>query len=90
MRSGVKPFCPVCPRRSPYICPMISPTTRSRPARRWKPRLSKATAEKLTHPQAARLLGLTRFEFDGFLKDRKIYDRAYSIKDLERDLAELD
>jgi predicted HTH domain antitoxin len=47
-------------------------------------------SEKLTHHQAARLLGLTRFEFDGFLKDRQIYDHAYSIKDLERDLADLD
>ena len=46
--------------------------------------------EKLTHHQAARLLGLTRFEFDGFLKDRQIYDHAYSIEDLEHDLAELD
>ena len=47
-------------------------------------------SEKLTHHQAARLLGLTRFEFDGFLKDRQIYDHAYSIEDLEHDLAELD
>lgn len=46
--------------------------------------------EKLTHHQAARLLGLTRFEFDGFLKDRQIYDHAYSCEDLERDLADLD
>ncbi len=47
-------------------------------------------SEKLTNHQAARLLGLTRFEFDGFLKDRQIYDHAYSIEDLERDLADLD
>lgn len=33
-------------------------------------------SEKLTHYQAARLLGMTRFEFDGFLKDRQIYDHA--------------
>lgn len=45
---------------------------------------------KLTHHQAARLLGMTRFEFDGFLKDRQIYDHAYSVEDLERDLADLD
>ena len=32
-------------------------------------------SEKLTHHQAAQLLGITRFEFDGFLKDRQIYDR---------------
>ncbi len=47
-------------------------------------------SEKLTHYQAAQLLGLTRFEFDGFLKDRQIYDHAYSIEDLERELADLD
>lgn len=47
-------------------------------------------SEKLTHHQAARLLGMNRFEFDGFLKDRHIYDHAYSIEDLERDLADLD
>jgi predicted HTH domain antitoxin len=43
-------------------------------------------SEKLTHYQAAQLLGLTRFEFDGFLKARQIYDHAYSIDDLERDM----
>ena len=43
-------------------------------------------SDKLTHHQAARLLGLTRFEFDGFLKDRQIYDHAYSVEDLERDI----
>jgi len=47
-------------------------------------------SEKLTHYQAAQLLGLTRFEFDGFLQERQIYDHAYSIDDLERDLADLD
>jgi predicted HTH domain antitoxin len=47
-------------------------------------------SEKLTHHEAARLLGLTRFELDGFLKDRQIHDHAYSIEDLEHDLAELD
>ncbi len=46
-------------------------------------------SEKLTHHQAAQLLGLTRLEFDGFLKDRQIYDHAYSVQDLERDLATL-
>lgn len=43
-------------------------------------------SEKLSHHQAAQLLGLTRFEFDGFLKNRQIYDHAYSVEDLERDL----
>ena len=46
-------------------------------------------SEKLTHHQAAQLLGMTRFEFDAFLKDRQIYDHAYSIEDLERDIATL-
>ena len=45
---------------------------------------------KLTHYQAAQLLGLTRFEFDGFLTDRQIYDHAYSVEDLDRDLADLE
>ncbi len=46
-------------------------------------------SEKLTHHQAAQLLGMTRFEFDGFLKARGIYDHAYSIEDLQRDIATL-
>jgi len=32
---------------------------------------------------------MTRFEFDGFLKDRGIYDHAYSVEDLGRDLETL-
>ena len=35
--------------------------------------------------QARTLLGVTRFEFDGFLKDRNIWEHAYSQVDLERD-----
>jgi predicted HTH domain antitoxin len=31
------------------------------------------------------LLGLSRFEFDGFLKERHIYDHAYDVEDLEQD-----
>jgi predicted HTH domain antitoxin len=46
-------------------------------------------SEKLTHHQAAQLLGLTRFEFDGFLKNHQIYNHAYSLEDLDRDLATL-
>lgn len=42
-------------------------------------------AETLSHYEAAQLLGLDRFEFDGFLKERNIYDHAYDIEDLERD-----
>jgi len=44
---------------------------------------------KLSHYQASRLLGLTRIEFDGFLKDRNIYDHAYDKQDLENDLRTL-
>jgi predicted HTH domain antitoxin len=40
----------------------------------------------LTHYQASQLLGLSRLEFDGFLKDRNIYDHAYDAQDLEQDL----
>ncbi|MGH9859506.1 MAG: UPF0175 family protein [Candidatus Acidiferrales bacterium] len=41
---------------------------------------------KLSHYQASRILGLTRFEFDGFLKQRNILDHAYSEEDLQEDL----
>jgi predicted HTH domain antitoxin len=46
-------------------------------------------SEKLTHYQASQLLGMTRFEFDGFLKARGIYDHACSMEDFEQDLATL-
>jgi len=39
----------------------------------------------LSHYQASRLLGISRFEFDGFLKERNIYEHAYGVEDLERD-----
>ena len=42
-------------------------------------------AGTLSHSQAARLLGLPRFEFDGFLKERHIYDHAYDVVDFEDD-----
>jgi predicted HTH domain antitoxin len=35
--------------------------------------------------QASQLLGLSRFEFDGFLKERQIYEHAYDVEDLEQD-----
>lgn len=43
----------------------------------------------LTHHQAGQLLGMSRFEFDDFLTERKIYEHAYSIDDLEQDLKDL-
>ena len=42
-------------------------------------------AGALSHYQASQLLGLSRFEFDGFLKKRHIYDYAYDVEDLEED-----
>jgi predicted HTH domain antitoxin len=44
----------------------------------------------LTHHQAGQLLGLSRIEFDDFLVERRIYDHAYSIEDLQQDLADLE
>ena len=46
-------------------------------------------SEALTHYQASQLLGMTRFEFDAFLNDRGVYDHAYGIEDLDRDLETL-
>jgi predicted HTH domain antitoxin len=40
----------------------------------------------LTHYQSARLLGLDRYEFDGFLKQREIYDWCYNEEDLAKDI----
>jgi predicted HTH domain antitoxin len=44
----------------------------------------------LSHYQAAQLLGLSRLEFDGFLKERGIRDHAYGIEDLLEDQKTLD
>ena len=43
----------------------------------------------LTHYQASQLLGLSRLEFDGFLKERNVYDHAYDAEDLEQDMETL-
>jgi len=43
----------------------------------------------LTHYQASQLLGLSRFEFDGFLKDRNIFDHAYDAEALAQDIETL-
>ncbi len=43
----------------------------------------------LSHFQSSQLLGLSRFELDGFLKARDILENAYDIADLERDLEDL-
>jgi len=44
---------------------------------------------QLTHHQAGLLLGLTRVEFDGFLKARNILDHAYDTGDLHSDMETL-
>ena len=44
----------------------------------------------LTPYQTRQLLGFqTRYEFEGFLKARNIWDHAYSVEDFESDVAEL-
>lgn len=35
----------------------------------------------LSHFEAGQLLGMSRFEFDGFLKERNVYDHAYDVED---------
>ena len=45
---------------------------------------------ELTHYQASQLLGMSRFEFESFLKDRKIYDHSYGLEDFEQDLRTLE
>ena len=47
-------------------------------------------AGSLSHYQASQLLGLTRFQFDGFLKDHDISDHAYGMEDLDNDRKTLD
>ena len=39
----------------------------------------------LSHYQASQFLGLSRFQFDGFLKQRNIYEHAYGVEDLDQD-----
>ena len=41
--------------------------------------------EALSHFQASQILGLSRLEFDGFLKDRHICDQAYGVEEFEED-----
>lgn len=38
-----------------------------------------------SHYQASQLLGLSRLAFDGFLKERNIYEHSYSADDLKQD-----
>ena len=39
----------------------------------------------LSHYQASQMLGISRIQFDGFLKERDIYDHSYDVEDLEQD-----
>jgi predicted HTH domain antitoxin len=43
-------------------------------------------AGTLSHALASRMLGLSRFQFDGFLKDRHIHDHAYDVADFVEDI----
>ncbi|HEY4085101.1 MAG TPA: UPF0175 family protein [Bryobacteraceae bacterium] len=43
----------------------------------------------LSHYESSRLLGISRFEFDAFLKNRNVYEHAYGLADLEKDLDDL-
>jgi predicted HTH domain antitoxin len=47
-------------------------------------------SEAMTLYQTGRLLGLSRFELDGFLKDHNVMEHAYSEKMLEQDLVALE
>jgi predicted HTH domain antitoxin len=44
----------------------------------------------MSHFQAAQLLGMSRIEFDGFLKDRAVVENAYGLEDLMEDRRTLD
>lgn len=42
---------------------------------------------QLSHYQASQLLGLSRFDFEAFLKSHNIEEHAYDVEDLEQDQA---
>lgn len=39
----------------------------------------------LSHFQASQLLGISRLEFDGFLKARDVHEHAYDVEELMAD-----
>jgi len=48
-------------------------------------------SDALTARQTRELLGFeTRYEFDGFLKEHDVWEHAYSVEDLEQDMATLE
>lgn len=42
-------------------------------------------SSQLSHYQASQLLGISRFEFDHFLKERNIRDHSYDVEDFDED-----
>jgi predicted HTH domain antitoxin len=44
----------------------------------------------LSHYQSAQLLGLSRMEFDGVLKERAVMEHGYDVQDLDDDLKAAD
>ncbi|MCA2971472.1 MAG: UPF0175 family protein [Brevundimonas sp.] len=43
--------------------------------------------DRLGGPQAAEVLGFSRLEWNHFLKEKQVMENAYSVEDLERDVA---
>ncbi|MBC7926136.1 MAG: UPF0175 family protein [Bryobacteraceae bacterium] len=43
--------------------------------------------DRLEIAEAAEILGFSRLEWNHFLKDRQVLEHAYSVEDLERDVA---
>ena len=43
--------------------------------------------DRVGAPRAAEILGLSRFEWNALLKERQVMKDAYSVEDLERDVA---
>ena len=51
------------------------------------PLLEAYREDRLEGPQAAEILGFSRLEWNHFLKDRRVLEHAYTIEDLDRDVA---
>lgn len=60
-----------------------------RGARRLRHSRSRATAPGRSRTTKQASSCLSRFEFDGFVKSRNIYDHAYDIDDFEQDIETL-
>lgn len=43
----------------------------------------------LSHYQSSQMLDLSRFQFDALLKSRNVFEHAYGVDDLDRDLQDL-